>query len=131
LIFEAGKILDWVSRSAFGLSGREVVQVAKHYVQRNAIEGQSEGIGQVIGQVDQNKLDDPDGPDWKPNAIGRPGPEIAPSEEPPDQVEVIFNAPVPLIEIDHHARWQNFRVEHRGEIGTPGAAPPALQSTAG
>jgi hypothetical protein len=120
------KVGDRVKRIPAVIGLGEVIQTPKNHFHGNGLKGQVEGLGNRIGEVNQDGKQNPGSPDLNQDAVESTGPEVSQAQQAFDDVEGIFNVPTLGIEGQNDFGREAQRVGDIGQLAIPLALPQAF-----
>ena len=94
----------------------EKVQAAIDHFHGDGGERLPQRLGNLIGEIDQHRIQQPGGPELEFNGILRPTPEIGQTQEAFDDMVSVLNAPALPVKGDQVLRRELDGVEFVGEV---------------
>ncbi len=123
------QVSDGVSRFSPMIGSGEVVEAPINHFHRNRCKRLVELFSHRIGQINQDRIQQPGSPQLKLDAILRADPEVSQAQQPFDNVIGVFNSPALPIQGDHIGCWQALCIQFIGQIAIPLAFVQHLDET--
>ena len=127
-MFDHAIKLSFLCKKRDGIGGaaqffllHKVVKTLEHHFHRDILEGAIQYISDLVGQIDQDDIQQPGGPHLHLDAIDRTDIKVSQAQQPFSGVESILNAPALLVQGDHIGSREHVRIEHIGQIAKPTA----------
>ena len=100
-----------------------VIKRAKHHLHRDPLQGFAQGLGNLLTDRHQHRVENQGGIDLQLHRIGRARPHVGQIQEPFGQGERVLDAPAAPIQLADLAGRQHLRSKDIGQIPIPGTLP--------
>lgn len=115
----ASEILNRVISPAFVPRLGEMIQAAENHLQGDIFKRPVQRLSYGVGQVYQESIEQPGGPDLHLDTIDRTGVKISQTQQSFNDIEGVLDAPALVIQRHHTSGGQAFWVQNVGQITIP------------